>query len=77
MKDASPQAPPETDKEPFNYDLHGELIEDPYHWLEGSQAPEVEGDDQLHERRISDWTDAQNAFTRSRLDDLSGLETLE
>ena len=77
MKDVSSQPSPETDKEPFNYALHGELIEDPYHWLEGSQAPEAEGDDELLERRISDWTDAQNAFTRSRLDDLSGRETLE
>jgi prolyl oligopeptidase len=77
MKHASSQTPPETDQEPFSYSLHGELIEDPYHWLEGSQAPEAAGDDRMLEGRVSDWTDAQNTYTRSRLDALGGRETLE
>ena len=77
MNEVSSQPFPKTDEESFSYSLHGELFEDPYHWLEGSQAPEVEGDEQLLEGRISDWTDEQNAYTRSRLDELNGREMLE
>ena len=77
MNEVSSQPFPKTDEESFSYSLHGELFEDPYHWLEGSQAPEVEGDEQLLEGRISDWTDERNAYTRSRLDELNGREMLE
>jgi len=77
MKHASSQAPPETDRQPFSYSLHGEVIEDPYHWLEGDQSPEIDGNAQALEKRVSDWTDAQNAYTRSRLDALEGRKTLE
>lgn len=56
--------------------LHGTEIVDPYRWLEGSAAPEVEDDPEL-DARVSAWTDAQNAYTREVLDGLPGREALE
>ncbi|HEY5624430.1 MAG TPA: prolyl oligopeptidase family serine peptidase [Gammaproteobacteria bacterium] len=62
--------PPPSPTESFSYSLHGESIEDPYLWLEGSDAPEV--DDEALDARVSEWTDAQNAYTRGILDALPG-----
>ena len=56
--------------------LHGTEIVDPYRWLEGSAAPEVEDDPEL-DARVSAWTDTQNAYTREVLDGLPGREALE
>ncbi|MFS8607165.1 MAG: hypothetical protein LOD94_04085, partial [Gammaproteobacteria bacterium] len=39
--------PPVTEERPFSYTLHGVTIEDPYFWLEGSDAPEVAPDPDL------------------------------
>ena len=59
--------PPVTEERPFSYTLHGVTIEDPYLWLEGSDAPEAGADPAL-DAAVGEWTDAQNAYTRSVLD---------
>ena len=73
---APAQTPPETERRPFSYPLHGETIKDPYQWLEGSHAPEVPGNVDLDER-VSLWTDRQNDYTRATLDALAGRRALE
>jgi prolyl oligopeptidase len=45
--------------------LHGETIPDPYRWLEDGQSPGTR-----------EWTDAQNALTRSYLDAVPGRDDL-
>jgi len=67
-------APPETEKRPFTYSLHGTEIEDPYHWLEGSDAPEIGTPDPALDAAVGAWTDAQNAYTRGVLDALPNRE---
>jgi prolyl oligopeptidase len=61
---------PPTEPRPVKETLHGEVIVDPYRWLEGDSegkpTPEVTA-----------WTDAQNAHTRKVLDSLPGREALE
>ena len=74
---APAQTRPETERRPFSYELHGEIIEDPYHWLEGSHAPEVPGEDVELDERVSQWTDLQNGYTREILEALPGREALE
>ena len=70
-------SPPETKVETVYDDLHGSRIEDPYRWLEGSSAPEISEEDKDLDRRVSDWTDAQNEHTRSILDGLPYREVVE
>lgn len=55
---------------------HGAQVADPYRWLEGSAAPEVDADPDL-DRRVREWSLEQNAYTRSRLDGLPGRAALE
>ncbi len=74
---APAQTRPETELRPFSYELHGAIIEDPYHWLEGSHAPEVPGEDNELDERVRQWTEEQNSYTRGILDGLPGRETLE
>jgi prolyl oligopeptidase len=62
--------PPDTEKRPYTYFLHGVEVEDPYHWLEGSDAPEAEARDAALDAAVGEWTDAQNMYTRSVLDAL-------
>jgi prolyl oligopeptidase len=50
---------PRTARENVIDDVHGEKIADPYRWLEADTA-----------ERVRDWTDQQNARTRSVLDPL-------
>ena len=57
--------------------VHGVEIVDEYRWLEGSAAPEIDGEDPDLDARVSSWTDAQNAYTRTLLDGLPGREKLE
>ena len=45
--------------------LHGETIPDPYRWLEDGESPDTR-----------EWTDAQNALTRSHLDALPARERI-
>ena len=67
---------PETEQRPFRYRLHGQTIDDPYHWLEGSAAPEHAGEDAALDAAVGAWTDAQNAYTRSVLDVLPGRDAI-
>ena len=62
---ASP--PPETLRQDISETMHGEVIEDPYRWLEDLEvdSPEVEA-----------WTAAQNEHTRGFLDELPCRATL-
>ncbi|MBN1239297.1 MAG: S9 family peptidase [Gammaproteobacteria bacterium] len=71
MGSTASASPPETDKRPFEYRLGDVTVEDPYHWLEGSDAPERAPDPAL-DTEVAEWTDAQNAYTRSVLDSLQG-----
>ena len=70
-------APPPTEQQAFTYTLHSETIEDPYLWLEGSDAPEIGAEDAKLDARVSAWTDAQNTYTRALLDKLEGRAALE
>src|SRR5690606_27117619 len=68
-------SPPETEKRPYEYSLGGVTVEDPFHWLEGSDAPE-RGPDPALDAEVEAWTDAQNGYTRSVLDALPGRQEL-
>src|SRR5581483_5615092 len=57
--------PPTTKKEPVTDTYHGVTVTDPYRWLEDWNNPQVKA-----------WSDAQNAYARSVLDKLPGVETL-
>ena len=68
--------PPVSKQDVVVDDMHGEKIEDPYRWLEGSDAPEITAPDEALDERVGEWTDAQNAYTRARLDNLPGRKVL-
>ena len=68
-------APPLTEPRPFAYTLHGQRVVDPYHWLEGSAAPESP-DAAALDAEVGRWTDAQNVYARSVLDALPGRATV-
>ena len=70
-------APPETEVKKVVDDYHGTKVTDPYRWLEGSAAPEIEEEDAALDERVSNWMDAQNGYTREVLDNLPGREKLE
>jgi prolyl oligopeptidase len=57
--------------------LHGVEIVDPYRWLEGSAAPELEGEAPELDEKVDEWTALQNAYTRTILDDLPGRNAVE
>ncbi len=59
-----PQAPP-TRVEPVVDDLHGQEVVDPYRWLENGEHPDTLA-----------WVEAQNAYTRSLLDEVPGRESI-
>ncbi|HEY9183124.1 MAG TPA: hypothetical protein VIQ99_07990, partial [Gammaproteobacteria bacterium] len=65
-------APPATERRPFVYVEHGQRLEDPYRWLEGSAAPELTQPDPDLDAQVSRWTDDQNAYSRAVLDALPG-----
>ena len=69
--------PPPTDAQPVELDFHGQQVVDPYLWLEGSDAPEVVAEDAALDARVSEWTEAQNAYTREMLDHRPGRRALE
>jgi prolyl oligopeptidase len=56
-KDVAEITPPRTKVSPAIDTVHGEIITDPYRWLEDGQVSEVQK-----------WTDEQNAYTRFWLD---------
>lgn len=68
---------PDTPAEPVAETLHGVEIVDPYRWLEGSDAPEIEGEQSQLDEKVAHWTEAQNAHTRQTLDGLEGRQVLE
>ena len=58
-------APPATPVHVVRDTLHGEVIEDPYRWLEDKDAPETRA-----------WVREQMAFTRAQLAKVSGRESV-
>ena len=69
---------PDTPQQPVTQNFHGDTITDPYRWLEGSSSPELGGKaDKELDAKVSAWTDAQNAYTRTTLDNLPGRAKLE
>jgi prolyl oligopeptidase len=68
---------PPTEVQIVRDDLHGTVVEDPYRWLEGSDAPEIEGENPERDSKVAAWTEAQNAHTRNILDNLPGRHQLE
>lgn len=68
-------APPPTESRPVTDTYHGTQVVDPFQWLEGDNS------NPANMGRVNDevaaWTDLQNAYTRSVLDNLPGREALE
>tara|TARA_R110002096_G_scaffold173781_7_gene348787 strand:+ start:184863 stop:187025 length:2163 start_codon:yes stop_codon:yes gene_type:complete len=68
-------APPETKSEPVTDTIHGNTVVDEYRWLEGDNSnPANMG---LVNDEVASWTDDQNRYTRSILDNLPGRAALE
>ncbi len=61
----TPSAPPPTRADNVKEVLHGVEVVDPYRWLEDQNAPETRA-----------WIDAQNVYTRAKLDPLPGRDAL-
>lgn len=67
--------PPETKSVPVTDTIHGNTVVDEYRWLEGDNSnPENMG---LVNDEVASWTDDQNGYTRSMLDNLPGRAALE
>lgn len=67
-------APPPTEVRPVREALHGVEFVDEYQWLEGDNSdPKNMG---AVTEEVARWTDAQNAYTRSVLDNLPGRKEL-
>jgi len=67
--------PPSSRIEPVTENLHGVAVVDNYRWLEGDNSnPERMGQ---VTPEVGAWTDLQNAYTRSVLDNLPGRKELE
>ena len=75
-KAAALPAAPESPRCPTVDTLHGEKVADPYRWLEGSAAPELAKPDPALDRRVREWSLAQNARTRAYLDAQPGRDAL-
>ncbi len=74
-QNGTPAAPPATEARPVVDDLHGEKVTDPYRWLEGDITdPARMG---LMTPEVATWTDTQNAYTRSKFDNLPGRAGVE
>lgn len=67
--------PPQTRQEPVTDTLHGIKVTDPYRWLEGDNSDPAQMGKVTPE--VTAWTDAQDAYTRSVLDNLPGRKRLE
>ncbi|HVG07488.1 MAG TPA: prolyl oligopeptidase family serine peptidase [Thermoanaerobaculia bacterium] len=70
-------APPPAEVNPVREVFHGTEVVDPYRWLEGSAAPEMKTPDPALDAKVGAWTDAQNAWARSILDNIPGRKELE
>ncbi len=66
--------PPPTEARPVREVVHGVPLVDDYRWLEGSADPKTPG---AMTPEVAAWTEAQNAYTRSVLDNLPGRKELE
>lgn len=75
MTKAAP--PPDSPREIVTDDYFGKKIPDPYRWLEGGILIENQELAAQIDERVSKWTDKQNAYTRSVLDNLPGRSSLE
>ncbi len=72
---ASAAAPPSSRTAPVKETVQGVEIVDPYRWLEGDLSdPKSMG---KVTPEVGEWTDGQNAYTRSVLDGLPGRKALE
>lgn len=69
--------PPPTAVRPVTETVHGVEMVDPYRWLEGNAAPEIKEPSPALDAEVAAWTDAQNAYTRSVLDNLPGRESFD
>lgn len=68
-------APPPTKQEPVKDEIFGIEYVDNYRWLEGDNSdPKNMG---RETPQVAAWTDAQNAYTRSVLDNLPGRKAVE
>lgn len=68
-------APPATERDDVKETLHGVELSDPYRWLEGDNSnPAQMG--RMNDR-VAAWTDGQNNYTRSVLDNLPGRKAVE
>lgn len=67
--------PPATRMEPVSETLHGQALVDNYRWLEGDNANAADQGKVTPE--VAGWTDQQNAYTRSVLDNLPGRKSIE
>ena len=56
---------PVTQKKPVNDDYHGTIVREDFRWLEDGQSP-----------RVQAWSDSQNRYARSILDNLPGVPML-
>ena len=66
---------PETEVRPVNETIHGQDVTDNYRWLEGDNSDSANMG--LVNDEVGGWTDSQNAYTRSILDNLPGRKALE
>lgn len=69
--------PPDSPRQIVSDDYFGTKIDDPYRWLEGGILIENKNLAAQIDERVSKWTDEQNAYTRSALDNLIGRSVLE
>jgi prolyl oligopeptidase len=60
-----PDSPPESPVESVSETLHGEVIVDPYRWLEDGDSP-----------RVAEWTARQNAYTERYMDAVAARKGL-
>jgi len=66
---------PETEVRPVTETIHGQPVTDNYRWLEGDNSdPSNMG---VVNDEVGAWTDSQNSYTRSVLDNLPGRKALE
>lgn len=71
----APASPPTTPVRTVTDTVHGQQITDDYRWLEGETSDPAQMGKVTDE--VSAWTDQQNAYTRSVLDNLPGRKALE
>ncbi|MFT3685450.1 MAG: prolyl oligopeptidase family serine peptidase [Phycisphaerales bacterium] len=72
---AGPGGVPKTEKRPVEETLFGKKLVDNYRWLEGDNSDAKQMGKRTPE--VDAWTDAQNGYTRSILDNLPGRKALE